>query len=295
MAREMLRQVIEQHGQQEKDLMMIALNENARTTPAVRAEIAASDEPVAVLARRYDVSETTVRRWKRRNAALLHVHLRSQGRSVLVHAGQMLGSFHAAGRALSSISACMDTLLRLPPSVQIVQLDNPAGADAETVESLTARPQTLHGCQFKKARLRLRKQLRAMRGTGGVNGDIAAVATKAVLADATALAQPGGQEMGAFAMLVAGQLIQSQPQAPQVYQELQAATTLPQRTRISRLRQEARQAAHDAEQERQQLQGAGPKNPGGAACTRLSRRGKQARRRPSCCLTSCRRSWSVII
>ena len=32
--------------------MMIALHKNARTTPAVRAEIAASDEPVSMLAQR---------------------------------------------------------------------------------------------------------------------------------------------------------------------------------------------------------------------------------------------------
>lgn len=33
--------------------MMVALHKMGRTTPAVRAEIAASAEPVAVLARRY--------------------------------------------------------------------------------------------------------------------------------------------------------------------------------------------------------------------------------------------------
>ena len=46
--------------------MMIALHKNARTTPAVRAEIAASPEPVARLAERYGVSEDTVRKWKSR-------------------------------------------------------------------------------------------------------------------------------------------------------------------------------------------------------------------------------------
>jgi transposase InsO family protein len=47
--------------------MMIALHKQARTTPAVRAEIAASDEPVAVLAQRYHISEGTVRKWKSRS------------------------------------------------------------------------------------------------------------------------------------------------------------------------------------------------------------------------------------
>jgi len=46
--------------------MMIALHKNARTTPAVRAEIAASTEPVACLAQRYSIAESTVRKWKKR-------------------------------------------------------------------------------------------------------------------------------------------------------------------------------------------------------------------------------------
>jgi len=36
--------------------MLIALHKRARTTPAVRAEIAASREPVAVLARRFKIT-----------------------------------------------------------------------------------------------------------------------------------------------------------------------------------------------------------------------------------------------
>ena len=46
--------------------MLIALHKQARTTPLERAEIAASHEPVAVLARRYNVSESTIRKWKDR-------------------------------------------------------------------------------------------------------------------------------------------------------------------------------------------------------------------------------------
>ena len=46
--------------------MMIALHKNARTTPAVRAEIAASAEPVCVLASRYGITEQTVYKWKKR-------------------------------------------------------------------------------------------------------------------------------------------------------------------------------------------------------------------------------------
>ncbi len=44
--------------------MIIALHKNARTTPAIRAEIAASTDSVAELAKRYHVGEGTIRRWK---------------------------------------------------------------------------------------------------------------------------------------------------------------------------------------------------------------------------------------
>jgi len=46
--------------------MLIALHKQARTTPHVRAQIAASDEPVAVLARRFGVTAPTIYKWKRR-------------------------------------------------------------------------------------------------------------------------------------------------------------------------------------------------------------------------------------
>ena len=46
--------------------MMIALHKNARTTPAVRAEIAASSETAAVLAARYGITEQTVYKWIKR-------------------------------------------------------------------------------------------------------------------------------------------------------------------------------------------------------------------------------------
>ena len=47
--------------------MLIALHKNARTTPAVRAEIAASDEPASVLAQRFGITEQTVYKWKKRD------------------------------------------------------------------------------------------------------------------------------------------------------------------------------------------------------------------------------------
>jgi transposase InsO family protein len=46
--------------------MTMRIHPNARTTPRTRAEIQASNEPVAVLARRHGVSEVTIRRWRGR-------------------------------------------------------------------------------------------------------------------------------------------------------------------------------------------------------------------------------------
>lgn len=51
---------------EEKISLLIALHKQARTTPAIRAEIAASTDPVAVLAQRYNIAEATVRMWQSR-------------------------------------------------------------------------------------------------------------------------------------------------------------------------------------------------------------------------------------
>jgi transposase InsO family protein len=45
---------------------MLQIHPCARTTPAVRAEIARSREPTGVLARRYGVSTETIRKWRKR-------------------------------------------------------------------------------------------------------------------------------------------------------------------------------------------------------------------------------------
>ena len=45
---------------------MHAIHPKARTTPAVRAEIARSREPTGVLAQRYSVSTETIRKWRQR-------------------------------------------------------------------------------------------------------------------------------------------------------------------------------------------------------------------------------------
>lgn len=56
--------------------MLTRLHANATTTPKVRAEIQASAEPVAVLAARYGVSETTIRRWRKRSTTADGSHVR---------------------------------------------------------------------------------------------------------------------------------------------------------------------------------------------------------------------------
>lgn len=48
--------------------MKIALHKNARTTPAIRAEIASSGDSVVALAQRYGISEETARKWKKRTS-----------------------------------------------------------------------------------------------------------------------------------------------------------------------------------------------------------------------------------
>ena len=48
--------------------MMISLHKNATTTPGIRQRLSGSDEPAAVLALRYGVSEETARKWKRRDS-----------------------------------------------------------------------------------------------------------------------------------------------------------------------------------------------------------------------------------
>jgi hypothetical protein len=48
--------------------MMLSLHKNATTTPAIRAKIAASEEPVAVLAARSGVTLDTIYRWRGRTS-----------------------------------------------------------------------------------------------------------------------------------------------------------------------------------------------------------------------------------
>ena len=73
--------------------MMIALHKNVRTTPAVRQEIAASQEPASALAARFGVSEQTIYKWKKRGvftdrshtAHRLQTNLNPAQESIVVH------------------------------------------------------------------------------------------------------------------------------------------------------------------------------------------------------------------
>ena len=48
--------------------MLIHLHSQATTTPKVRAEIQASDEPAWVLAERFGITEQTVWKWRKRDS-----------------------------------------------------------------------------------------------------------------------------------------------------------------------------------------------------------------------------------
>lgn len=66
--------------------MLIALHKNARTTPAVRAEIAASNEPASVLAQRFGITEQTVYKWKKRDVFADRSHTAHRLQTVLTPA-----------------------------------------------------------------------------------------------------------------------------------------------------------------------------------------------------------------
>lgn len=66
--------------------MLIALHKNAHTTPAVRAEIAASNETASVLAQRYGITEQAVYKWKKRDVFGNRSHTAHRLQTVLMPA-----------------------------------------------------------------------------------------------------------------------------------------------------------------------------------------------------------------
>ena len=70
--------------------MLIALHKNARTTPAVRAKIAASNETAGVLAQRYGITEQTVYKWKKRSVFGDRSHTAHRLQTVLTPAQEVI-------------------------------------------------------------------------------------------------------------------------------------------------------------------------------------------------------------
>jgi transposase InsO family protein len=70
--------------------MMIALHKQARTTPAVRAEIAASSESAHTLACRFGVTEATVYKWKSRETVQDRSHTAHRLQTTLTPAQEMI-------------------------------------------------------------------------------------------------------------------------------------------------------------------------------------------------------------
>ncbi|PSL09523.1 hypothetical protein CLV44_13118 [Marinobacterium halophilum] len=73
--------------------MMVSLHKRARTTPAIRAELAESTKPVRELARQYGISEATVRKWCSRSSTedrphtphRLQTHLTPTQEAIVIH------------------------------------------------------------------------------------------------------------------------------------------------------------------------------------------------------------------
>lgn len=70
--------------------MMIALHKNARTTPAIRAQIAASTDTAATLARRYGIGAATARKWKSRDSFVDASHTPHRLQTTLTPAQQTI-------------------------------------------------------------------------------------------------------------------------------------------------------------------------------------------------------------
>ena len=70
--------------------MMIALHKRARTTPAIRAEIAASTESAKALACRFGVSEATIYKWKSRQSVQDRSHTAHRLQTTLTSAQETI-------------------------------------------------------------------------------------------------------------------------------------------------------------------------------------------------------------
>jgi transposase InsO family protein len=103
--------------------MMIALHKQARTTPAVRAEIAASLEPVSVLARRHNITEATVRKWRARSEFQDRPHTAHHLQTQLTPAQEVIAVYLRRSLLLSLDDLLVVTREFLCPSVSRSGLD----------------------------------------------------------------------------------------------------------------------------------------------------------------------------
>src|SRR6218665_3793016 len=92
--------------------MLIALHKNARTTPAVRAEIAASSQTASVLAQRYGITEQTVYKWKKREAFGDRSHTAHRLQTVLTPAQETV-----VVHLRRTLLLPLDDLLAVPPEL----------------------------------------------------------------------------------------------------------------------------------------------------------------------------------
>ncbi len=81
--------------------MLIALHKNACTTPAVRAEIAASSETASVLAQRSGITEQTVYKWKKRSVFGDRSHTAHHLQTVLTPAQDVFIQLGVASRTIA--------------------------------------------------------------------------------------------------------------------------------------------------------------------------------------------------
>lgn len=70
--------------------MNIKLHKNARTTPAVRAQIAASNERAGVLAARFGVTDATIYKWKKRESLVDKSHTADRLQTTLTAAQEAI-------------------------------------------------------------------------------------------------------------------------------------------------------------------------------------------------------------
>ena len=70
---------------------MLSIHPQARTTPAVRQEIARSSEPTGVLAQRFSVSTETIRKWRKRGAQDCQDHSQPAAQAALESHGRGAG------------------------------------------------------------------------------------------------------------------------------------------------------------------------------------------------------------